>query len=151
MTETVYISVGSNIDPEKNVPAALDFLKKTVKVTGISRCFRTEPIDGPEQNMYINCVWQVETEMTPDDLNEMLHEIENKLGRVRTEDKYAARTIDLDLLVYGTEVLDDDIETRSFLKAGLSDLDPDRFGFEGIDGLIVDCNITSILKERLNL
>ena len=149
MTEIVFIGVGSNIDPEHNVPAALNLLSESVQVTGISRCFKTQPIARPEQSMYINCVWKVETDMDADELKSKLHNIESKLGRVRTEDKYASRTIDLDILVYGKQVLDDDIETRTFLQAGLSDLDSGFPVPETADTLQVDETMSAALKERI--
>jgi 2-amino-4-hydroxy-6-hydroxymethyldihydropteridine diphosphokinase len=148
VTETVYIGVGSNIDPETNVPAALGLLMVAVKVTGTSRCFITAPIGRPEQEQYRNCVWRIETDQPVEELKALLNEIETRLGRVRTEDTYAPRQIDLDILLYGNRVLDSDIEARDFLKSGLSDLDA-GFAVEEDGQLETDERMTKILKERI--
>jgi len=98
-----YISVGSNIEPEKNLPAALDLLKQRVRVTAVSTVYRTAPLGDREQPDFLNAVWQVETELPPHELKAALGEVEDALGRERSAGKYAPRTIDLDLILYGDE------------------------------------------------
>jgi 2-amino-4-hydroxy-6-hydroxymethyldihydropteridine diphosphokinase len=128
-----YISVGSNIDPEKNIPEALEKLKKYVRVKAISTFYRTIPIGRPEQPAFLNGVWQIDAEQTARELKfHVLRQIESELGRVRTEDKYAARTIDLDIVLYGDMVInepdlhipDPDIRQRPFIAVPLLDLAP---------------------------
>ena len=58
----MYISVGSNIEPEKNIPKALEKLKKYVRVVATSTFFRTMPIGRPEQGFFLNGVWLIETD-----------------------------------------------------------------------------------------
>ncbi|UCD29308.1 MAG: 2-amino-4-hydroxy-6-hydroxymethyldihydropteridine diphosphokinase, partial [Planctomycetota bacterium] len=119
----VFIAVGSNIDPEINILQALKRIKEPVKITGISTFYQTPPIERPVQQPFLNGVWRIETLMSARTLKfNCLRTIENELGRVRTEDKYAARTIDLDIIIYGDMVIDEpdlqipdpDIYTRSF-------------------------------------
>jgi 2-amino-4-hydroxy-6-hydroxymethyldihydropteridine diphosphokinase len=129
-----FIAVGSNIAPEENIPAALDHLQRQARVTAISTFYRTAPLDRPEQEPFMNGVWLIETAAAPRDLKfSVLRGIEAGLGRVRTNDRYAARAIDLDILVYDDVVIhepdlqipDPDIRCRSFLAVPLLECAPD--------------------------
>jgi 2-amino-4-hydroxy-6-hydroxymethyldihydropteridine diphosphokinase len=131
---TAFIGVGSNIDPERNVEDALRMLAKHVTITGVSTFYRTEAISRPDDPSYFNGVVRIETGLSPSDLRRgVLREIENALGRRRGGDKYAARTIDLDIVMYADLVQDDgdlvlpdpDILKREFLSVPLSELDPE--------------------------
>jgi dihydroneopterin aldolase/2-amino-4-hydroxy-6-hydroxymethyldihydropteridine diphosphokinase len=128
-----YISVGSNIEPEKNIPEALEKLKEYGRVKSISTFYRTLPIGRPEQSAFLNGVWQIDAVQTARELKfHVLRRIEAELGRVRTEDKYAARTIDLDIILYGDVVIDEpglripdpDIRQRPFIAVPLLELGP---------------------------
>lgn len=128
-----YIGVASNIEPEAHILRVLELLPSSVRVTGTSTFYRTPAINRPEQPPYLDGVWRVETAVAPRTLKfEILRPIESQLGRVRSADKYAARTIDLDVLLYGSQVLTDEdcrvpapeIRTRAFLIAGLLELAP---------------------------
>jgi 2-amino-4-hydroxy-6-hydroxymethyldihydropteridine diphosphokinase len=129
-----FIAVGSNIDPEGNIPAALDRLTEEVEVAAVSTFYRTAALGRPEQPPFTNGVWQVSTDMAPRLLkNDVLRPIEKALGRVRTRDRYAARPIDLDIALYGDLVIseedlvipDPDIRERPFLVIPLLELAPD--------------------------
>ncbi len=129
-----FVSVGSNIEPEKNVRSALRLLSEQVTVRQISTVFLTEPVGPAGQPPYYNCVIDLETDLAPAYLKQnVLRGVEAALGRARTGDKYAPRTIDFDLLLYGDVVMktselvlpDPDILRRPFLAAMLRELDPD--------------------------
>lgn len=129
-----FISVGSNIEPAENIKAAIRLLGSKVRIKGISTVYLTEPIGMPEQEKYYNCVAEIETDVSPAELkDEILRPIEDMLVRVRTEDRYASRVIDLDLVLYDDLVLKTDeitlpdplILKRAFLARGLSELAPD--------------------------
>jgi 2-amino-4-hydroxy-6-hydroxymethyldihydropteridine diphosphokinase len=129
-----FIGIGSNIDPAENVRAAIRSLARQARLVGISTVYLTEALGRPDQPPYYNCVVEVETDVPPAELKfGLLRSIENGLGRQRTEDRYAARAIDLDLLVYGDLVLDmegmrlpdPDILQRPFLAIPLFELAPD--------------------------
>lgn len=133
-TTIAFIGVGSNVDPETNIVAALASLREKAVVTGISTFYRTVPLDRPEQPSFLNGVFRIQTDRDARDLKfDILRKIEKHLGRVRTEDKYAARSIDLDILLYGQAVMDEpdlripdpDIRTRSFIAVPLLELEPD--------------------------
>ncbi len=129
-----FIAVGSNIHPEQHVRAAILRLAQQIRIAGISTVYRTEALAHPEQPPYLNCVLEVETDAPPAQLKHgILRPIEDSLGRTRTADKYAPRTIDLDLIVYGDMVVDTpdvrlpdpDILVRPFLAIPLSELAPE--------------------------
>ena len=128
-----FVGVGSNIEPAENVRKALDLLAEEMPVVGVSTVYETEAESQPEQPRYYNCIIEVETGATPAGLKQKLREIEESLGRIRTADKYAPRTIDLDLLVYEElsvmtaelTLADLNIVERAYLAAGLAELAPD--------------------------
>jgi dihydroneopterin aldolase/2-amino-4-hydroxy-6-hydroxymethyldihydropteridine pyrophosphokinase len=127
-----FIAVGSNIDPGQNVKRAIVRLVNEFGPLEVSTVYLTEPI--PEgQPPYYNCVVRVKTALSPLSVKRILRGIEDELGRVRTSDKYAPRTIDLDLIVYGNLVIknseltipDPEIANRPFLAIPLFELEPD--------------------------
>jgi len=96
-----YVSVGSNIEPEFHIEASLGLLMKQVAVTAVSTFYQTEPMGRPDQAPYLNGVFEIRTDIPACDVtSQVLFPIETQLGRVRTEDKYASRTLDLDLILY---------------------------------------------------
>lgn len=128
----VYIGVGANIAPEVNIVAALECMRSRVTISGISTFFRTPALKHSEQPSYLNGVVRVRTTLDARFLKfDVLRGIESALGRVRSSDAYAARTIDLDILLFDALVLDEDgltlpdpdIAERVFLAAGLRELD----------------------------
>ncbi len=128
-----YIGVGSNLGPESNIADALIRLSKHVEITGISSFYKTTPLLSENQGDYLNGVWQINTSIPPEELKfGILRRIEEELHRNRESDKYASRTIDLDLLLYDSMVIqednliipDPDICKRSFIAFPLSELNP---------------------------
>ena len=95
------IAFGSNIDPETHVPQALRRLKDRVRILGVSRVYETPPVGANDAPPYLNGALLIETELPPRELHDaVLRDIESALGRVRTDDPNAPRTIDLDLILY---------------------------------------------------
>ncbi|MBZ5497857.1 MAG: 2-amino-4-hydroxy-6-hydroxymethyldihydropteridine diphosphokinase [Acidobacteriia bacterium] len=134
MKVRAFIAVGSNIRPEENVRTALLALARQEQIVAVSTIYRTEPEGRPDQPDFYNCVVEIKTDKTPEALKyQVLRRIEAGLGRQRTSDKFAPRTIDLDLMLYDDLVLDTDslvlpdpeIASRAFLAACLSELAPD--------------------------
>ncbi len=127
-----FISLGSNIEPERCVREALRRLRRAGKVRGISSVWRTKAIGGAGLADFWNAVAAVETELGARELKGVLRDIKAEMGRRRGEDKYAPRTIDLDILLYGNGVIeedglrvpDPDIEERAFLARGIWELEP---------------------------
>jgi len=103
-----FIAVGANIEPEDNIRAALTLLQKQTQVVASSTFYRTEPLGRPGQPLFINGAWLIRTGTDPLDVRDrMLRPIEHQLGRRRTADKFAPRTIDLDLILYDDLVVSD--------------------------------------------
>jgi 2-amino-4-hydroxy-6-hydroxymethyldihydropteridine diphosphokinase len=104
----VFIGVGSNLgDRKRNIKKAIKLLEsnKRIKIEKISSLIETEPQGGPPQGKYLNGVIKIKTDLTADDLLCFLQEIEKKLKRIRLV-KNGPRTIDLDILLYGEEKID---------------------------------------------
>jgi 2-amino-4-hydroxy-6-hydroxymethyldihydropteridine diphosphokinase len=148
-----FISVGSNIDPEDNVKKALNLIRARSTLINISTIYYNEAEGRPEQPPYYNCVVQIETDLSPLDVKFLLlRPIEEELGRQRTADKYAPRTIDLDLIIYDrlAMVTDDfilpepDILWRTYLAVPLLELAPDMV-LPGL-GLRLD-EVTAVLPQ----
>jgi dihydroneopterin aldolase/2-amino-4-hydroxy-6-hydroxymethyldihydropteridine diphosphokinase len=130
----VFIGVGSNIDPEENIRRAIALIKEKACITGVSSFYLTEPLGGPGQDRYYNGVLEIETDIKPVELKRgLLRGIEERLGRVRTQDADGPRTIDLDILLYNDIVFDGEglklpspeILERAFVAVPLSELAPE--------------------------
>ncbi len=127
-----FVSVGSNIDPPGNIACALTQLARRVDLLGMSTFYRTAPIGPAGRGDFVNGVCRVRTEIGPRALKyDVLRDIEARLGRVRTADRYAPRPIDLDLLLYGEARIDqpgltipDPDISRPFITACLLELAP---------------------------
>jgi 2-amino-4-hydroxy-6-hydroxymethyldihydropteridine diphosphokinase len=115
------------------VTRALRVLDGEIGLLGISTFYRTPALDRPEDPAYLNGVVEVGDALGPFDLKKLLQHIERALGRERATDRYAPRTIDLDLLIHGDQVLfsdalvlpHPDIRERRFVAIPLLELAPD--------------------------
>lgn len=104
MTE-VFIGIGSNMgDRQDNITSAVKALSQHGKIMLMSSLFETAPEGFTDQPDFLNCVISVETDATPLALLKILKKIEKDLGR-RESFRNAPRTIDLDILFYGDEII----------------------------------------------
>lgn len=104
---TVYISLGSNMgNREQNLDSAIDLLKSDIEcqVMKVSSYSNTKPVGEVEQDDFLNCALELRTLKSPEDLLDLIGEIENKLKRVRTI-HWGPRTIDLDILFYDAAII----------------------------------------------
>jgi len=102
-----YIALGSNIEDKKaNINRALCLLKGKVRIIKSSSLFETKPMYMEEQGWFLNAVAEVETELSPGSLLAFLKSIEQKLGR-KPGKRNGPRIIDLDILFYGSQVVDE--------------------------------------------
>ena len=106
----VYIGIGSNLgDRLRNCQRALKLLEQRgVRIRAVSGAYETKPWGGQAvagQPDFINMAAQLDTDLTPRALLGTLQQVEKEMGRVR-ERKWGARTIDLDILLYGDEIID---------------------------------------------
>lgn len=108
---TAYVGLGSNLDESAaHIRTAFNQLAQLVKteLMAQSRLYRTAP-QGPEEPQpdYVNAVAQLATDLSARELLEAFQAIENQHGRDRSVRRWAPRTLDLDLLLYGDEVIDE--------------------------------------------
>jgi 2-amino-4-hydroxy-6-hydroxymethyldihydropteridine diphosphokinase len=97
---TTLVGLGSNVDPERHLPLAVALLADRLPLRGVSSAWATVAVGPPGQRPFLNAGVLVDAE-DPTALKTLLREIEASLGRVRTSDRYAPRSIDLDLLLRG--------------------------------------------------
>lgn len=96
-----YLSIGSNIHPEKNIPACLKRLKSDFRLRKISSVYETSPVGPAGKGNFWNLGAIVESRLTRNALLAKLRRLESELGRARTRRKYGPRSIDIDLVFYG--------------------------------------------------
>lgn len=109
MNKTVYIALGSNVGCKRdNMAQAVQLIADlpTTQVVKSSSLYETEPWGKTDQDEFLNQVIEIETALQPEELLHELQNIEIKMGRQRKE-KWGPRLIDLDILLYGNEVIDD--------------------------------------------
>ena len=130
-----YVGVGANLgDREATIRRALELLarEKEVEVVAVSELRETEPVGVVDQPRFLNGATAVDTSLSARELLDVLLRIERDLGRVREGARWGPRTIDLDLLLYGDEEVDEPglrvphprLRERRFALEPLADLDP---------------------------
>jgi 2-amino-4-hydroxy-6-hydroxymethyldihydropteridine diphosphokinase len=129
-----YVGLGANLgDREGNLRAAVDALAATagIEVVAVSSFRETEPVGYLEQPRFLNGVAALETTLAPRELLETLLLVERSLGRTREGPRFGPRTIDLDLLLYGDETVDEPglrvphprLHERAFVLEPLAELE----------------------------
>ena len=103
----VFVALGSNINSEHNLQEAVRRLALHCRLVAVSPVYETAPVGNTKQPNFLNAAALIETDLTAAELKaRVLRVIEQELGRVRTEDKNAPRTIDLDIALFGDQDLD---------------------------------------------
>jgi 2-amino-4-hydroxy-6-hydroxymethyldihydropteridine diphosphokinase len=131
-----YVGLGANLgDRESTLRAAVAALDATegVQVSAVSALLETEPVDYLDQPRFLNGAVALETTLAPRELLDALLAVERSLGRTRGGPRFGPRTIDLDLLLYGEESIDEQgltvphprLHERAFALEPLAELDPD--------------------------
>lgn len=131
-----YIALGSNLnDPLEQTNQAIAALKQLPEtvVSDISPFYRSKPLGPQDQNDYLNAVIKLTTSLTPIALLDHLQAIEKSQGRVRKENRWGARTLDLDILLYDDLVINTErltiphyhMKKREFVLYPLFDISPD--------------------------
>ena len=131
-----FIGLGANLGPrEVTLLRAVDLLAADsgIDVLEISQLRETEPVGDVEQPSFVNGAVAVETTLSPRELLNALLRVERELGRVRDGERWGPRTIDLDLLLYGDEIVDEEglrvphprLHERRFALEPLVDLEPE--------------------------
>jgi 2-amino-4-hydroxy-6-hydroxymethyldihydropteridine diphosphokinase len=127
--------LGSNVDPERNLPAAAALLARCpgIEVARVSGVYESPPFGRPGDPWFYNAALLVLTNLPPEALRQEFRRVEAALGRRRRGDRYAPRPIDIDLAAYegfdgeadGTRVPDPDIPRRAHLALPLAEVAPD--------------------------
>lgn len=136
MAVDAYVALGSNLgDREAHLRAAVEALRvrPEIEVSAVSQVYETAPVGPPPQGPYLNAVVRLRTTLAPRALLALLLEIEASRGRRRETGRWTARTLDLDLLFYGSLALDEPgltlphprLHERGFVLAPLREVAPD--------------------------
>jgi 2-amino-4-hydroxy-6-hydroxymethyldihydropteridine diphosphokinase len=134
MSTTAFVGIGSNLgDREAHLRRAIELLsaEEGIEIAAVSEIRETDPVGPVEQAQFLNGAVLVETDLAPRELLARLLDIERRMGRVRSE-RFGPRTIDLDLLLYGNEIVDEPgltvphprLHERRFALEPLAELDP---------------------------
>ncbi len=101
----VYLSLGSNIEPWRYLPAAIRELREQFGELGVSPAYRSAAVgfDGAD---FVNLAVGLDTALSPEALNNRLHALEDRHGRRRDGPRYSDRTLDIDIVFYDDQVLD---------------------------------------------
>ena len=127
------LSLGSNIEPEKNLPAAVRELSRYGSVRRVSEVWESPPAGAPGQPDYLNAALLLETPLSARELKETaLAAVEAGLGRVRGADRFAPRTIDIDIIYFNRDRLrlgrrsipDPEALERPFVAIPLAEIAP---------------------------
>jgi len=119
------VALGSNLDPENNIPKARKIISRQHKVVCESRFLRTQAVGSPDQQEFINGAVYLQTNLNFKELKQELKNAESYLGRERTINKFGPRVIDLDIVVWNDHITDNDFYTRDYLKNAVLELLPD--------------------------
>jgi 2-amino-4-hydroxy-6-hydroxymethyldihydropteridine diphosphokinase len=129
---TVYLGLGSNIDPENNLRLGLEALRQRYGEVAVSPVYRNAAV-GFEGADFLNLVVAFDTEDEPIKIHRHIEMIHERVGRERGDDPFASRALDIDLLLYGNLVVDDpplrlprsDVLEYSFVLCPLAELAPE--------------------------
>jgi 2-amino-4-hydroxy-6-hydroxymethyldihydropteridine diphosphokinase len=133
VTHLVYLSLGSNLgDRAANLRAAISGLSELGTLSKVSSFYETEPMELREQPWFLNCVLEMTTDLSPVDFLAEIQTLESKLGRRREINK-GPRTVDIDILLFGSSVLSEGnltvphpaMHRRRFVLEPLAEIAPD--------------------------
>ncbi len=133
--EKVYIAIGSNLGNRlENIKKAIALLKKCqgIMITNQSSIYKTKPVGYKNQPEFLNCVLEILSNLSPQELLKILQNIESKLLRERNI-KWGPRTIDLDILLYGNHIIKEkniviphtQMHKRQFILFSLMEIAPE--------------------------
>lgn len=158
MTE-VFVALGANLsDPKKQILRAIDALQHLPdsKLIACSPQYSSAPMGPQDQPDYVNAVAQLQTTLSPHRLLDELQRIELEQGRVRKDERWGPRTLDLDLLLYGQQVIQDERLTiphygmtqRAFVLIPLYDIAPALILPDGrqLAELVAACDSSTLFR-----
>jgi len=117
------IGIGSNINAEENISKMLEILKTHVEILQVSGLIKTKPIGIKNQPDFTNGAVKIKTSIDQPELNHLLKNIEDQMGRDRTAPKFGPRNIDLDIIVWNRKIVDNDYYTRDFIRKSVEEIE----------------------------
>jgi 2-amino-4-hydroxy-6-hydroxymethyldihydropteridine diphosphokinase len=163
---TVYIGLGSNLSqPAKQLKSAVQSIAaiEQCQIKKISSLYFSRPMGPQDQPDYMNAVVSVTTSLTAIDFLTVLQMIENNAGRLRKDNRWGARVLDLDILLFGQQLIDNDrltiphygMKVREFVLLPLHEISPNLIlpCGDSLDELIqgLDQNGLKIFDNSLQL
>lgn len=157
--ERVYIAIGSNLnDPLHQVQSAIKELQQlpNTKLVAVSSFYHSKPMGSQQQPDYLNAIIALDTELFPDTLLEHTQSIELIHGRTRKADRWGPRTLDLDIMLYGQQIIQTahltiphyGLKEREFVLYPLAEIAPMlRFP----DGELLNDRLLLVAKNGLTL
>lgn len=160
LMKKVYLGLGSNMGHREDfLNRSIDLIiEKCGEIVMRSSVYETGPVGFKSDTSFLNMVILLETELRPAELMKEILRIEAELGRVRSGPGYSSRTIDIDILLYGDEVIDEtDVRVphprmteRKFVLTPLNEIAPDLMHPEfnkSISQLLFFCNDLSVVRK----
>jgi len=154
-----YIGLGSNLQkPAQQIEEALGLVAEIpdTRLVAVSSLYRSAPFGGVEQPDFVNAVASMMTQLVPLELLARLQDVENRQGRDRDEARWGPRVLDLDLLVYSAQTIDEPdlsvphpgIGERNFVLLPLEEIAPDLVipGLGRVAGISVTMDEPSISR-----
>lgn len=121
----VVLGLGSNISPCENLRSSIYLLGRMVPINAVSSVWQTPAIGSPGPD-FLNAAALIATQLSADELrSNILRPIENLLGRIRTKDPNSPRTIDLDILIFNNQLLDDELWVYAHMVVPVAELLPE--------------------------
>jgi len=120
-----YLSLGSNIQPEVNLPKAIELLREYGEILKGSNAWESESVGSDGPNFLNACVLFLTPLLYAELKDQVIHPIEAKLGRKRSKDKYAPRTIDIDIVLFDDQLCDDKFWKQAFVVIPLAEIYPE--------------------------
>jgi len=156
-----YIGLGSNLsEPIEQVKNAINEIRNIAQsqVTAVSSLYLSKPMGPQDQDDYINAILALETSLSAIELLSSLQAIENKAGRVRKENRWGARILDLDIILFGDEVINSDrliiphygMTEREFVLLPLVEMSPELNLPNGDNVKVLSQNIANNGIRRLS-
>lgn len=149
----VCLLMGSNIEPERNLPRAVELLRMQMIILRVSSVWQSPSIGSPGPD-YLNLALLISTRLEAEVLKEtVLRPLETRLGRVRTVDKYAARPIDLDIITFDGQVLDPEVFHFAHRAVPVAEVLPDLRSPQGVSLETTAAGLakTSPIRQRSGL
>jgi 2-amino-4-hydroxy-6-hydroxymethyldihydropteridine diphosphokinase len=132
LVNKIFLSLGSNINPQQNLEKALVEIQKTYSLIGLSHVYETSPVGFSKQSSFWNLAIAMETDEEPIVIQKWIKILEKKAGRQRSFKKFGPRTLDIDLLLWGDLIEKNrnfslphaDIEKKAFVLFPLLEISP---------------------------